>query len=522
MAARFDLLTAPWLPCRRRAGAVEEISLRELLAQPRDWQDLSCSSPLTYAALLRLLVALLQAAFRGPERNRERAQWLAEGWDTGRLEDYLARWADRFDLFSPEHPFYQDPAFTLETADSIARLAPELASGNNATLFDHTLDQEPPALTPAEAARWAVTHQLFGLGGGKGPRSNYGTHAYASHAPTATGVTLLVRGEDLFETLVLNLVPPAQRPALWGTAIWERDFPPPGRRQPDGLLDCLTWPNRSLRLLPEEEAGRLVVRRVYTAQGSIFPTDGSWRDPYFPFRSTKEGSVPLRMEAGRALWRDSGALLGFASRDEARREGTVAEQPLVLKQLGGLPNPSPVWSLRAVGLDFNQSRINLWRTDSLELPAALLSEATAAELVGSLAHAIQESEKVADALEDALDGLAERLLSPNSDVPGAREKADRKQVTALVEGWRVTALYWQALDGPYRDLLDRLARDPHGAVASWREKLEDAAEQAFTAACELAGDSGRALRARIRAREVVTRHWRFRAKSNKERSHDQG
>src|SRR5207253_10481437 len=73
----------------------------------------------------------------------------------------------RFDLFDEERPFYQVPPIEGVERRSVAILAAERASGNNATLFDHSVDDDPAALTCAEAARFLVATQAYAIGFGK-------------------------------------------------------------------------------------------------------------------------------------------------------------------------------------------------------------------------------------------------------------------------------------------------------------------------------------------------------------------
>jgi hypothetical protein len=62
----------------------------------------------------------------------------------------LLQWEQRFDLFDTSYPFYQAAALRKWPQHSpVSKLLPELASGNNATLFDHTCDQHVCGLTPA-------------------------------------------------------------------------------------------------------------------------------------------------------------------------------------------------------------------------------------------------------------------------------------------------------------------------------------------------------------------------------------
>lgn len=136
--------------------------------------------------LHRLLLAVPHRALSGPKDSAEAHDLLDRGgFPNETVNAYLERYRERFDFFHPEHPFYQVADFDVP-ADKLApvtRLIAEAASGNNATLFDHSVDDRVEARSAGEVARLLVAHQTFALGGG---RSALG---YTAHAPVATAQT---------------------------------------------------------------------------------------------------------------------------------------------------------------------------------------------------------------------------------------------------------------------------------------------------------------------------------------------
>src|SRR4051794_15283212 len=105
----FNLIDQPWLPCIDTEGRTVELGIREALLRAPELAELRDPSPLTTAALLRLLLAVLYAAHGWPWTNARRAEvWQAGRWERGVVEAYLDRWKEQFDLFHPRHPFYQD------------------------------------------------------------------------------------------------------------------------------------------------------------------------------------------------------------------------------------------------------------------------------------------------------------------------------------------------------------------------------------------------------------------------------
>src|SRR5262245_6528593 len=96
----FNLLDQPWLPCRALDGRSLTLGVREALTRSHELQELRDSSPLTTAALVRLLLAVLHAAHGRPWTNRRRVDLWSNGrWDAETINEYLDQWQGRFDLF---------------------------------------------------------------------------------------------------------------------------------------------------------------------------------------------------------------------------------------------------------------------------------------------------------------------------------------------------------------------------------------------------------------------------------------
>jgi len=258
----FNLVDQPWIPCLLRdGGKPQELSLRDTLTDAHKIRELSDDSPLVTVSLHRLLLAILHRNF-GPASFREWKEWWQRGqWDSDKLNRYFDAWKHRFNLFDKERPFYQ--VLRMQNAQGkdvelhpVALLAHEAATGNNATLFDHNFRDAPEAYSAAVTARYLIAHQAFSLGGGVSHPFNL------CHAPLVRGFTVLALGNNLFETLALNLlIYNKERPIPQlgkDLPVWEQD----STRQPDkngthaqGYIDYLTWQSRRLHLIePEEEA----------------------------------------------------------------------------------------------------------------------------------------------------------------------------------------------------------------------------------------------------------------------------
>ena len=116
----FNLLDEKWIRVLTPACAVEEVSLTDALVHAHEYTDLAGELPTQDAAVLRLLLAVLQTVFtRMDETGRpapltgvdEALMRWHRLWQPGRLpeapiREYLAKWHDRFWLFHPERPFW--------------------------------------------------------------------------------------------------------------------------------------------------------------------------------------------------------------------------------------------------------------------------------------------------------------------------------------------------------------------------------------------------------------------------------
>jgi CRISPR system Cascade subunit CasA len=514
MSARFDLLEEPWIPCRRERGGIVLLGIRDTLARAPYLTGIEDPSPLVTAAILRLLVAVLHSIYRGPADNIDRAIiWDAERFDLPRLDAYFTKWSARFDLFSADHPFLQGPGTDAATAEPLVRWVPEFNLFSGPRLFDHTSSEPPPAVLPAQAARWLVSYYLYARPEGRGWRRGPALHLNA-----------FLAGGTLFDTLVLNLVPydwqsldaKAQDAPRWEADDW----PAPVERFPAGPLDYLTWPIRRLLLLPEEDTtDGTVVRRVAREVGPFLPSDTPIRDPYVAMTRGEDQRI-VDIQRGRALWRDADALFAFAGDPAVPNAGEVPRSlcfQAADEFLDLCEQPRVPWLCQTFGLALeNTSNVVLWRHDQLPVPAAVLHGENAPALVDALTTAVQKAEKIHNALLSAIRRVAQLVL--NADQP---DKVRAKDYVPLAGGWGLTwkptnrdpfltgvPFYWSCLDEPFRVLLTRLPADSEAAQTAWRHELETAADHAYERACQAAGNSGRALRASIRAREeTVTKHW---------------
>jgi CRISPR system Cascade subunit CasA len=472
-----------------------ELGLRDTLVHAHELRDLHGESPLVTASLHRLLLAVVHRVFDGPQDwEAWEALWNLGRWGEQQIDGYLDQWHDRFSLFDPEHPFYQYEAASerIDEPGPINRLIHEMAHGNVATLFDHHIEDEEPALTAAEAARALLAIQGFGLGGfGMGRLSH-------TDAPCTGGVVFLVQGDTLFETLALNLLRYPDE-TLPGRAdeedcpVWEMDDPfTPERSVPLGYLDYLTWQNRRILFFPETMNGEVVVR--YMTEAPALRLKKDIMDPMQHYRDKGRGGPrPLSFREGRGLWRDSAALLQLNA--EGFRPPRTFDWLANLVYEGCL-DPHQTRRYLAMGMSKSRAKVNFYRSEQMPLPLAYLREE---RLVARLTKALDMAEDVARQLWGAARTLATLILSPGADREEGRKPA-REDLDRLTSQWAVERHYWARLETPFLATMEALPDDADAALTDWQRTLNRAAWEAFDRVTDQVVHDPQKLKAVVRSR----------------------
>ena len=499
----YDLLTEPWIPVLRADGSAAQVGLREALLQAHEIQGLTGETPLVVAALYRLLLAVLYRALGAPTLDSWEEIWRQGRFPTEALEAYLERWHARFDLFHPEHPFLQWPDERVQPK-SVSALVPHMASGNNATLFDHHHAGEEVWLTPAEAARALLVALGFGLAGGMGmaPKDS-------SDAPWARGVIFLAEGNTLFETLMFNYLPmhyfEFESDPIKDRPFWEADNPfEPQRAFPLGITDYLTWPNRGLRLLPEQIGTQWRVRKVTMVKGlRLGRADLDPYKHYLPVENVKarSGWRLLRFQERRSLWRDSVTFLRF--RDTAHRAprpllwmSDLAEEDIIerharyrLMALGWATGPIDT-EPRASG-----AKIHFYREEHFPLPVDYLVDP---DLVEVLSEALNLAETRGRLLAQKLRLLAIYFLYPEMAKPDGCPRLvpeQREKVDDLTGHWGRTRAYWASLEIPFWGLLQGLPQEGTKALKEWQSAVQREFYHSFEQSVASLGQTPRSLKA---------------------------
>jgi len=493
MTYSFNLIDQSWIPCAKMDGRMEEFSLREALAQAHELRGVQGDSPLETASLYRLLLAVIHSALRGPKNKSAWAElWNAKQFDMGKFDAYFKKWNTRFDLFDKERPFYQFK--DKEMVEKSALLLPHGMSTAN-ELFEHQMVVETNPICFQQAARMLLVGQNFGLGG-----LVYPGKPNLTRSPLLNGVSFLVEGDSLFETLLLNCLQYAKdkpMPTL-GTdePTWEIEKPFTPRKKPNGYLDYLTWQNRKVLLVPSDEEETVSSMKIMRG----LDLDKDVEDPFKLYLKKEDGWRFLPFTRERSLWRDSHTLMRRTDRDNIRPPESSNWLALLLEEADCLkPNQMYRYMALGAGVHYKDAKIYFYRHESMPLPLSYLANN---DLVSKLTEAATLTEQVRSVLKRASFTLAKNFISPSAEEKNGRQP-DSGDVEQMLAHWGIEINYWSKLETPFSLLVVELPDDPESALARWKKTLQETAWEALKSAERMAGENTKALKAATRAEGVL-------------------
>lgn len=514
--AEFNLIDERWIPCIDLRGKQVEHGIRETLLKAHALREICDDSPLVTVAIHRLLLAILYRAHDGP---RDFAAWKSMyslgGFDEQVVGCYLAQWKNRFNIFSDDRPFYQMGSLETRIPVTVNRLATECASGNNATLFDHSEDETGANWSQVQVARRLVACQSFALGFGKSGNARIGsveeTLPYSADAIALRGMNIWLQGTSLFETLSVNLVP------IDDVSVppWEledsnayRDILQDKSRKVVtslGVVDRLTWQSRVIRLIPNGNT----VSRIYYTQGRS--ADKSTGDPMKVYRTSKDkGISALSLSSGKAAWRDAHSILTIPSASSNERRPECFNLVARARSAAVVDIAKP-FAVQIVGLATAPKKAGkflLWRHERMPIPAALLSDVNLIERLGGL---LQNAEQGAIEINTRIRRISKLYLSPSCESAGARQP-DKNEVNKVVNAIDPRPVYWAQLEKHFFVLLENLPDDwdkkndgwkpddRQTATLTWRMHVKREAQRALEESVRSLGTSARAIQAVARVR----------------------
>lgn len=455
-----------WIPVVRRGGTFCDVSLLELFEEGREILDLSVP-PAERIALMRLLLCIVARSLPLPQTRRE---WeSAQDRIAPRAIAYLKEWEGAFDLYG-EHPFLQVVGLEIEWNSTLDKLDFTLASGNNHTLFDHLASEKGRPHPPARQARMLLVTQNFSVGGligvnsWNGVKTNEKPNNELSPALVGSPLHTFLLGDDILDTLHLNLIPKDELGTLKiGEPVWEKHLSNASEAQifKDTLLGRLAPLSRAIRLPENSTAISFAVGCKYAQIPEFF-------DPYLANRKEKKNCFYLSIKPERHPWRELESLLAL---QPASADVTPPKH---------LQNRYRISSDKALRLWCGGVRVNKDKTKhifsgewQLSFPAKELSEDKFLVSVGRFARAAEE---VAGVIKSSIDFFWENLSEiPNKDaavkIQGGLEQAKARAILG----------YWQRLDAQVPEFIASAEEGSHEFSELYR-MLRNTAETFFTGA----------------------------------------
>jgi CRISPR system Cascade subunit CasA len=463
----FNLIDEPWIPCIDLQGRGVEYGIRDTLLKAHELSEICDDSPLVTVAIHRLLLAILYRAHAGPCDFRSWKALFQRGtFDQSKVIAYLNGHRSRFNLVDDDYPFFQMAKLETETPVPVTRLATECASGNNATLFDHTIDEEDVSWPAARAARWLVSCQSFALGFGKSGDATISgareTLPYSADAIALRGMNIWLQGATAFETLMINLAPSDDnslppweledshkyRDKLKGkTRIHVSSF---------GIVDRFTWQSRLVRFLPQNG----VFSRMYFTQGRS--ADKSPGDPMKVYRTSEdEGFSALPLSSSKAAWRDAHSIFTIPLGNSKEQRPECFNLLARTRSDGAIP-PGKKFVVQIVGLASapkKSGKFLLWRHERMPISVEILNDVNLIERLGEL---LQNAEQAAYELNYRTRGIVKLYLRPDGKEP------DKDEVTKVAESIDPRPAYWARMEKYFFALLEHIPEDWDNAKEGWR------------------------------------------------------
>lgn len=293
---KFNLIDENWILVATKAYTHEKVSLRTLFAHAQDYRSLAGEMAVQDFAILRLLLSVLHTTFSRVDANgvpyaslggkkepdeKEKESYLDDLRKTWRdlwerksfpeaVDVYLDSQRDRFYLLSDRYPFYQVPESIMTDEDLAAR--PGVVPGKTINRRISATNNKPALFNPRqvgpgkedllavdEFARWLPVFQGYSSTSDKGKFRGITSKATGSKGWLYDIGGVYLQGENLFETLLLNLVLVHPEEAFQGKAqrpIWEwkpEDVIEKYTREDlpiDNLAELYTHPSRAVYLDP--------------------------------------------------------------------------------------------------------------------------------------------------------------------------------------------------------------------------------------------------------------------------------
>lgn len=545
---RYNLLDEPWIPVFDEHGNEREVGLLGLFANADTFTGLAEPDPLTESALLRTLLAVLQAAVPeviGP------GQWASRiartGFPTEQVLTYLESRRDEFDVFNESRPAFQDPHVrqiiktgSPDLVKTPTHLHPMLYADQAVAHFDKHHAVTMPHMPVGLAVRLLLTKQVWS----NGQNSDFGGSCQDS--PVWRGSLVLPHGRTLARTLALMFYP--CDPALLGVPVWDVDMSPaPARVKkntskedesskekkkkddrnhefvalPSGWLGRLTWPTRNALLIPGPDPDNptrpVVVGCVLGFRGQSWKNANAFIpglvDPsYLYFETPDDDTVKherVTLNAQRAVWRDLYPHLAYQQTVQSAG-GSLTAASRGCRQISLALDWAEQWA-SLLPHDWDDTiQVGVYGIDRTDQGRPGTMPTDRFTVSGQLARANGTGTVLADALAQA-EKIAADLTSKVVEAYKKSATAGGAKAGQKAASNNAARDLWWALGTAFRPLAAAAVTAPNladpaltAAAERWRTVLRDNTLTAFETWTRAVPTSPRGFNARAQARKKLT------------------
>ena len=380
---RYNLLDEPWISVVvDKKGNTNEVSMLEFFEHAHEYLDFGGDTKTQDFAVMRVLLAVIHTVFSRFDAEGEAYEYFdlderyrpRENIDSSDLEDYeddlydtwislredkkfpevvkdyLEKWRDRFFLYDEEYPFFQVTKNDV-VSSKLNKTAPSDISGkkinrrisesnNKVALFSPKYDdgKNKEILTDSEVARWLITYQGYT---GLDDKVAFGKDKYKSSKGWLFDIGgIYIRGENLFETLILNTVlvnkeeknlEKIQLPS-WEISSEEylnRNLNTSSDKVDTSASLLTTW-SRAIFMeanldIKEPFSFGIVKLPDVKHQNKFLESMTIWQ--YNKTGDNKGTFTPRKHQANKAIWRSFGLITGLGysqvHKDECRKPGVI-------------------------------------------------------------------------------------------------------------------------------------------------------------------------------------------------------
>lgn len=502
MKVSFNLMYEKWIPVEDPSGKIEEKGILDVLKNSEKMMRITDPSPIFEYGMYRLLIALVSDIYEINDLEGIVELLQTGNFNDKKLDDYIAKWESSFDLFDAERPFYQIiPEAQDDNRKFISSLLHQIPSGTNVIHFFHSLERQS-AISPVICARAICSIPVFMQSAGKG------------YSPSINGIPpwyVLIEGENLFETIVLNTCgSPLELNSGNYPVAWKKKDHVKKKEEIIAVstLQGFTWQSRRIHFYPEKggicsytgKPTEILVRKMFFEPGWKFV--GKWTDPHVSYRNTKKGTFTVWPSEGKQLWRDVGPLLLLKETMYTSDKKISYDRPVVIDQFTELIEYEGISKEKQLNINVYGIRTDMkakvfeWQKERLSLPTELLK-------VHEAGKKVQEAVDLADYVDYAI----------RKSIKSLHPKASNKKEVFVNLSNKASKEFWDRLEpifkGKFLQELAKIQEDdlkgPEMLKNTWKTDLKNISRLILDKYLDLRGSTAESLRSQILSQDMFNK-----------------